>query len=339
MPDETTITLDMHTHLLEKNIKAKDYWNKASEINLAGIAITEHSEIEPGKAYDQLLRERKGSTILIPGMEVLTNKGHVLAYGRDRGIYEVKELIENPVDLMVLVDAAKDNNLILTIPHPWGFDYDSLAYTMGIGPLEELVKREFIGVEIYNGMIGYLANFTYESGWIKRPVNFLDFLEKNRITARTGISEASGLLKRSIDKRRLETVARNVNAIELGEIAKFVTAGSDAHSANRIGTGIMKIKTTENELNAEKLIEEILKKDNVIWSGPLVKETGDGMYERVTEPLTKKEILQGLKYITTKIIQRKVGRKKKEPLTGEGKDAAAKTTTTKEDAASMPPSR
>ena len=68
MNGERVITLDMHTHLLEKRVKPKDYWNRVNELGLDAITISEHSELEPEKSYRLLLRERKGSAVLIPGM-------------------------------------------------------------------------------------------------------------------------------------------------------------------------------------------------------------------------------------------------------------------------------
>jgi hypothetical protein len=312
MNDERIITLDLHTHLVEKKVKAADYWRRVAEVKLDAVAICEHSELSAEKAYRVLEKGKKGSALLIPGIEVNTGKGHILAYSADAGIYGIQELQETPVDIGVLLDSAKDNNLLLSIAHPRGFDYDSLGYSIGAEELEEFVLREFIGVEMYNGMMGYLSNFIYDSGWIKRPVNFLDFLEKNRVAGKTGINRLGRKLKSSIDRKRWEVVARNSGAVELGSIAKFVTAGSDAHSADRIGSGIMKIRTGLQEPDAGDMLEEILKKDNVIWSGPPVREVGEGMYERVIEPLTKKEIMQGLKYITTRIISKKVRKRRSE---------------------------
>ena len=310
MDAERIITLDMHTHLLEKKVKPRDYWNKVNELGLDAITISEHSELEPGKSYKLLLREKKGDAVLIPGMEVNSDKGHVVAYAEDARIYEINVLKKNPVPIAELIDIAKENNLLLSIAHPWGFDYDSLGLTMGTNKVEGLIRREFIGVEIYNGMVGYLCNFIYDSEWIRKPVNFLDFLDRNRVASKTGIHRVSGKIKTSIDKKRLDVVMRNAKATDLAGIAKFVTAGSDAHSADRIGSGIMKIKTELSELNEVSVLEEMLKKDNIIWSGPPVKEVREGMYERIIDPLTKKEILQGLKYITTKIIKKRISKKK-----------------------------
>ena len=234
----------------------------------------------------------------------------MVAYAEDDRIYEINVLKNNPVRLAELIDAAKENNLLLSIAHPWGFDYDSLGLTLGTNKIEGLIRREFMGVEIYNGMVGYLCNFIYDSGWVKRPVNFLDFLERNRVASKTGITRVSGKIKTTIDRKRVDVVMRNAKATNLARIAKFVTAGSDAHSADRIGSGIMKLKTGLDELNEFSVLEEMLKKDNVIWSGPPVKEVGEGMYERIIDPLTNKEIIQGLKYITTKIIKKKVSERK-----------------------------
>lgn len=308
--EKRIITVDMHTHLLEKKVKLKNYWKRVDEVGLDAVAICEHSEIGAKKAYEALLNDKRSNAVLIAGTEINTNKGHVLALCEDDNVYSIPLLKKKEIDLFGLIDAAKENNLLLSISHPWGFDYDSLGYILGAREIEELVRKEFIGVEIYNGMIGYLSNFIYDSGWIKRPVNFIDFIEKNRVIRKTGIDRLGSRLRKGIDRKRMEVIGRNAKAVELGSIAKFVTAGSDAHSADRIGTGIMKIKFGDSELTARTVLEAMLKKDNVIWSGPLVKEVSDGMYEKVREPLKRKEILQGITYITKSIIKRKIRRKK-----------------------------
>ncbi|MCX8158164.1 MAG: hypothetical protein N3D73_00690 [Candidatus Diapherotrites archaeon] len=305
------LSIDMHTHLLEKKVKPKKYWERAKKIGLNAVAICEHSEMNPKKAYDVLKKEMIPETQLIPGMEVKTEKGHILAYSEDENIYSIKELGQKEINFEELFDVAKENNLILSIAHPWGFDYDSLGFYFDQEEIEELVKREFVGVEAYNGMIGYLGNFIYDSSWIKKPINFFDFLEKNKILSKIGMTKITGKITKTIDKQRLEVLKRNIKAIELSKLSKFVTAGSDAHTADRLGTGIMKVKFYESEITPKNILESILKKENVIWAGPLVREVDNGMYEKVYEPIKRKEILEGITYITKSIIKKQIGKLKK----------------------------
>ena len=37
-----SLTIDLHTHLLEKNVKARDYWKAVLRMGVDAIAITEH---------------------------------------------------------------------------------------------------------------------------------------------------------------------------------------------------------------------------------------------------------------------------------------------------------
>lgn len=302
-------TLDMHTHLLEKNTDVEDFWKRTLEMKLDAVAITEHADCSPKEAYNALLEKKPDNVLLIPGVEVNSELGHVIAFYPNEEIYEIQELFEKKVTIKKLLEINKEKNVMLSIAHPWGLSHDSFAYKYGSDKLEDLVIEENIGVEVYNGIMGYLADFIYDSGWVRRPTNFFDFLAKNRVARKTGLGRVGAKVKSKIDKKTLEIVQRCENALELGEKAKFITAGSDAHSSMRVGSGIIKIRS-ENKINSNKEMLEHIRnnKENVIWSGPYVKEVSPGMYEHVEDPLRRKEIIQGLKYATGKAIK-KAGKK------------------------------
>ncbi|MBU0662606.1 hypothetical protein KKH30_01130, partial [Candidatus Micrarchaeota archaeon] len=295
-------TLDLHTHIAEQKADIEKCWKRAQAVGLDGIAITEHANLDPENAYNRVLEKKPKEMLLIPGIELNTQYGHMLAYGKDEGVFKKKELLKKDVKIKKLIEISREREILIGVAHPWGFNYDSVGYSYGLKNIEDLVIREHIGVEVYNGMIGHLSNFIYDSNWINKPRNFLDFLEKNRVARRVWISKLSGGIKRRVDEQSLDVIKRCANAVELGDKARFVTAGSDAHSADRIGTGIIKLKSQRDELDNESFIEEIQHKENVIWSGPLVNEIRDGVFEKVDDPLTSREIVQGLKYATKKTV-------------------------------------
>lgn len=301
---ERVYTFDLHTHVMEHKVDAEKYWGKAREIGLDGIAICEHADLNPREAYEMLAAEKPNDLLLLPGIEINSKVGHLLAYYHNTEIYEARGLLKKSIALKKVIEICEENNFLLSLSHPWGFDYDSIGYILSPKKLEELVTTEYIGVEVYNGMIGHLSNFIYDSGWIKRPVNFLDFLEKNRITRKIGITRLSNRIRSKIDNERLDVIKRSAISIELGNKASFVTAGSDAHSHERVGAGIIKFVSERSGLTERTLIEEIKKKEQVIWSGPLVRETEEGTYEKIDDPLKRKEIVQGIRYATGKIIKK-----------------------------------
>ncbi|MBI4044195.1 MAG: PHP domain-containing protein [Candidatus Diapherotrites archaeon] len=310
-------TFDLHSHVNENKVTAQDYFGRAKAVGIDAIAITEHAHIRPKEAFEKLENSVPEGITLIPGCELNCGHGHLLCYGKDKGFFEISDLFLENVKFEACLDIAKQEGLLLSISHPWGFNSDSFGYTLGFEGLEELVFENDIGVEIYNGMIGSIANFIYETGWVKKPVSFLDFLEKNRVTRKTGITRLSTRLKSKIDQQRRNVVERCSKAIELASHAKFVTAGSDAHVSNRIGEGILKLKSDEPKLTNKNVLEELRKKENVIWSGPLVIEREPGVYERADKPFNNKEILQGMGYATRKLVGKvrekaRIGKKEEE---------------------------
>ncbi len=304
-----TYTLDMHTHLLEKKTKPKAYWKRVTEIGLSGVAITEHADCKPERAYRALLEEKPENAVLIAGIEINTAHGHMLSYADDERVYGMREFFKKGVSLEETIDAAKGSGILLSVAHPWGYSHDSMAYLYGVSELEDLVVDEGLGVEAYNGMIGHLSDFIYGSGWIKRPLNFCDFLENNRIARKVGMARLGRKIKNKINEKTMEIIIRCANAVELADKASFVTAGSDAHSPERIGSGIIKIKTEKDCGSAAETLKELQQKDKVVWSGPLVRELPGRVYEKVSEKLRRKEMLQGLKYIAKRAVRRKVAGK------------------------------
>ncbi|MBI2530123.1 MAG: hypothetical protein HYW05_03190 [Candidatus Diapherotrites archaeon] len=301
-----TISADLHTHAIEKDTKASEYWKRVLEIGLDAVAITEHAEHNPKEAYERIAAEKPEGVLLIPGIELKTNIGHVIAYCKDESIYGIPELLQIDLPIERAIEIAKENNLLLSIAHPWGFSQDSAAYLIGRKSLERIVERNYIGVETYDGMIGSLYRYVLDSGWIKRPLKFFGFLERNRVARRIAIGKIGAKMRKKIDAKSSELVNRCVAPIELGEKAAFITAGSDAHSAERIGCGMLRMRVDETkEITNEFLLRALQDKRNVIWAGPLMKELKSNIYEPAVEPLHRKEILQGLKYATKSVVGRR----------------------------------
>ncbi len=299
-----TYTFDLHSHVNENKVTAKDYFERCVDVGIDVIAITEHADIQPKLAFEKIQHSVPQNILLIPGSELNCEYGHLLAYGKSIEFYELADLFEKNVKFERCLDIAKDAGLLLSISHPWGFNSDSFGYTLGFEKLEELVNEKNVGVEIYNGMIGSLSNYIFEANWVKKPVSFLDFFEKNRVARKTGISRLSNKIKTKITNQQREMVERCSKAIELAQYAKFVTAGSDAHSAYRLGEGIMKIKSDTQKLTNENVLNEIKKKENIIWSGPLVIEKSPGVYARADKPFNKKEMFQAVKYATKSFVRK-----------------------------------
>jgi len=302
------LTIDLHTHLLEKGVLPELYWKAVKEKGLNAVAITEHVFEKPEYAY-RLLAEKKPSGItLIPGMELKTSIGHVVALGKDEGIYSAEKLYKQGIDIKKAIEIAEEKGIVLSIAHPWGLSYDSAAYIMGEKKLNALVEKEKIGVEAFNGMFGNVSSFFYATNWVRKPMNFFDFLEKSRIGRKTRLSKLGKKGKEKLDNKGKEILERCTKPFELAEKACFATAGSDAHKPMRIGAGIMKVEVKGKK--PEQVLEAVQDKKRVKWIGPFVMETEQG-YEVEKIRVQKTEVLSGIKYAAKRAILKKVSRKKK----------------------------
>lgn len=304
------ISLDLHTHLNERNIKPKHYWEAVLEKGLNAVAITEHAECNPKSAYEKLLATKPDGIVLIPGIELNTSAGHVLAYGKNEKIFGVKELLKKGIHIKRVLELARQNDLLLSFAHPWGFSHDSAYYKLGLKKVTKMIREQGVGIEVFNGMIWQLSEFVYTSDWIRKPINFFDFLEKNIVSRKVRLSALGTKAKKQLSTRAWELVTRNAYAIELGKHAGFVTAGSDSHSADRIGTGMLMLKTNGDWQSVEKVLELLQDKRNIVWSGPFVVETAPGKLEKLPAGLRRGEIFSGIRYATAKKIgPRSIGRK------------------------------
>lgn len=308
---EAIASADLHTHLLEKREKAEKYWRAVENAGLDVVAITEHVECNPKKAFQVLEEKKPESVLLIPGIELFTDIGHVLAFWESSELFEIPEFSSIGIEMKKVVEIAKSEGIALSIAHPWGFNYDSAYYLGGMPRLRKYAKFEGVGIEAYNAMIASVAEFAFKSPWIKRPARLFNYLEGNRIARKTGIARLSSVLKKKLDKKTSDLIARNLNAMEFGEEAEFITAGSDAHYADKIGTGILKLKVENEKLSEKSFLKALREKENAVWAGPKVEEVSKGVFEREKLKFRRSEILSGLGYATKKAVKNKIGKRKR----------------------------
>jgi hypothetical protein len=305
-----TITVDLHTHLIEKREKPERYWKAVKAKKLDAVAITEHADCKPEKAYQMLLEKKPRAALLLPGMELRTNIGHVLAFGKSDEIFSIEKLFEKKLPIKKAVQVAQKNDLLLSIAHPWGLSYDSAAYLMGEKRLHKLVAEGEIGVEAFNGMFGQVGYFFYGTNWVRKPLNFFDFLEKSRIGRKTRLSRLGRKAREKLDEKGREIIERCVKPMELAQHASFFTAGSDAHSNEMIGAGVMKIKIS-GKLSEKNILDAIREKKNIEFVGPFVKKTKAGNYGIAMQQLHKKQFLSGLRYATKRAVVKKLRLRRK----------------------------
>lgn len=300
-----TISLDLHSHTLEKRIPEKAYWRHAQGMGLNGIAITEHPQYNPKKAFERVKALQPKNITLIPGSELNTSIGHVLCYAPTPELYEVHELFEKPVEITHALQIARKEGFLLSIAHPWGFSYDSAAFLIGEKRLQRFVRENHVGVEAFNGMIGDVSEFLFKSKLIQRPLKFFNFLEKNAVSQRIGLARMGGVLYKHMDHRITDMAARLNKTFELARQANFITAGGDSHNPTRIGSGLLHVQWTDEEMTPENVLKALQERKRVAWAGPHVREISPRVFQRVQRPVQKKEIVESITYMVTTAIKRR----------------------------------
>jgi hypothetical protein len=301
-------TLDLNTKLLKMKQSPKKYWLFVNKSGLLGTAITEHTSNNPKKAYFELLKHKPKNKILIPGMTVSTDSGDVLIYSVSEDLYNYSILYETGVSIKRICDLCKKKGFLVSIAHPFGLISNSATYIMGLDKLEKFIKKNEIGVETYNGMIGYISYYMYDSFFIRKLRQILDFFEVNEFFDAIGIKNLSFNINKKLDQKSYDVVYKFAAAIKLGKIAKFVTAGSGTDLVQRIGSGTLILdlpKTFFDEENNYLKNQEILNriKNKKIFSvGPPGKYT-DELFERSSNRITKKKAYSDLLYLTKKSVK------------------------------------
>ncbi|MDI6888910.1 MAG: PHP domain-containing protein [Methanocellales archaeon] len=130
------LRFDLHVH---SNFSRDGYdpidsiLKRAEEIGLNGIAITDHNTIEGGLTGIKRARALGLDLMVIPGVEVSTAEGHLVALGITKDI---------PPDLPVdeTIKIAKDLGGIIIVPHPFHPFRHGLGY----------IPKDVDAIEVYN---------------------------------------------------------------------------------------------------------------------------------------------------------------------------------------------
>ena len=131
------VRFDLHTHTnySDGTDSAEEIIRQAEKIGLDGIAITDHDTF--GGLHAAL--EIETDLIIVPGIEISTCKGHILAYGISDGDFEIGL---TPVET---VDQIHRAGGIAVPAHP--FDY------IRLGIKDEIFNIKSDAIEVINGCI------------------------------------------------------------------------------------------------------------------------------------------------------------------------------------------
>ena len=119
-PGGPYFTVDLHLHTVrgssDSNISPRALVERAREIRIGAVCITEHDNMWEPREIDDLAAG--AGVVILHGMEVTTESGHVGVFGLDRyvgGIYKLKELRR----------VADAEGAILIANHPFRYGLDA----------------------------------------------------------------------------------------------------------------------------------------------------------------------------------------------------------------------
>ena len=139
---EPVLTVELHTHS-SLSYDGRDppelLVDQAEAVGLDGLAVTDHDEIDASLAAAELCAER--GMLGIPGMEVTSAAGHVLALG-------VTELVPAGLPFEETLDRIREQGGIAVIPHP--FQESRSGVLANIDP-DQLTLAD--AIEVYNSRL------------------------------------------------------------------------------------------------------------------------------------------------------------------------------------------
>jgi hypothetical protein len=300
-------SLDLNTSLESPKL-AKEYWDEVEKKGLLGCAITEKADNNPKGCYLELLKYKPIDKILIPGITVNTNYGEVLVYSYSSDFYDYGLFYEDNVSLKRLCDFCNKKKYLVSIAHPFGLISNSATYLMGLNKLEKFIKKNNVGVETFNGVIGYLSYYMYDSFFLRKLRQLLEFFEFHEFFRIIGLGWISKKITHKIDQKSYDMVYKFAAGIKLGKIAKFITAGSGCPVIDRIGSGVLildlpkKILEIEDEqIKVKQILNRIYNK-KIKAVGPPGNYTNE-LFERSTHRITKKKAYDDLMFLTKRSVK------------------------------------
>ncbi|MFQ6051396.1 MAG: PHP domain-containing protein [Candidatus Hydrothermarchaeota archaeon] len=183
---------DLHVHSIyshDCNTSIPQIINKAEEIKLDGISITDHDTL---RGYEEAKKVSK-NVIVIPGIEISLKEGHLLVLGIEE---------EPPrVEIMDVLEWVRDNNGVSIAAHP----FDSYK---GLGDLVSTLPLD--GIEVYNAKYKF-SHVNIRADKISRKLNLSRIGGSdahNLEEIGSGFTIIDGPLIKAIKKKRTEVGLR-----------------------------------------------------------------------------------------------------------------------------------
>lgn len=119
---------DFHVHsCFSKDSEAslESILQYAERNGLDGIAICDHDTVEGGLACAKKAEEIGSKVLVIPGIEVMSSKGHILVLG-------VEESIEPHMSPQDTISRARELGGVVIIPHPFKLTSHGIGFVEGL---------------------------------------------------------------------------------------------------------------------------------------------------------------------------------------------------------------
>ena len=114
---------------------------------LDGISITDHNTLQGSQKAIQYIKEKKLSLYILPGTEIRTEMGDILAFG-------INEDIPPRLSILETIDAIIDQGGIAVAAHP--YKYNS---KIGVFLEKSSSPLPFHAIEVFNANIRKTANY------------------------------------------------------------------------------------------------------------------------------------------------------------------------------------
>ena len=144
-----TCTLDLHIHTVYSDgvVDPLNVVKYAKRVGLNGISITDHNTLQGSlRALEAVKSLKLKEFIVIPGIEITTEYGHILVYGLTS--------IRRFTTVVELIDIVREENGIIALAHPYG----KLLFLPYRAVETPEIIRNIDAIEIVNGKTPPISN-------------------------------------------------------------------------------------------------------------------------------------------------------------------------------------
>jgi predicted metal-dependent phosphoesterase TrpH len=140
LSDVLSVELHTHSSLSHDGRDPVDHLlEQAQSVGLDALAVTDHDEIDA--SLDAVEKAPDYGLIGIPGMEITTTAGHVLAFG-------IREAIPAGLSFEATLDRIHDGGGIAVVPHPFQSSRHGVA-----AHISEATLASADAIEVYNSRL------------------------------------------------------------------------------------------------------------------------------------------------------------------------------------------